>query len=74
MIYINESPTGKKIVKVWSVAVAVVVEVVMPAARAEVAAAAAVVVLISPLTLYRRSTTVLIHFVLKLIFPKNKKR
>ena len=31
------------------------------------------VVLVSPLTLYRPSETVLIHFVLKLIFPEYKK-
>ena len=47
------------------VAVAAVV-----AARVEVAA---VMVLVSPLTLYWPSATVLIHFVLKLIFPENKK-
>ena len=59
---------------------AVVVAVGRVAARAEVATAAAVlvvtmaVVLVSPLTFNRPSTTVLIHFALKLIFPKNKKR
>ena len=64
----------KKIVKVWSVVVAVAV--VVAAARAEVAAvvvATMVVVLVSPLTLYRPSAPVLIHLVLKLIFLENKK-
>ena len=45
------------------------------AARVEVAAvvvATMAVVLVSPLTLYRPSATVLIHFVLKLIFPEYK--
>ena len=49
---------------------------VVEAARVVVAAvvmATMVVVLVSPLTLYRPSARVLIHFVLKLIFPKNKK-
>ena len=53
------------------VAVAAVVAVVVAAARVEVAAmvvATMAVVLVSPLTLYRPSATVLIHFVLKLIF------
>ena len=53
----------------------VVVAVVVAAARAEVEAvvvATMVVVLVSPLTLYRPSATVLIHFILKLIFPENK--
>ena len=57
------------------VAVAVVVAVVVVAARAEVAAvvmATMVVVLVSPLTLYRTSAIVLIHFVLELIFPEKK--
>ena len=72
-------PTGKKIVKVWSavLAVAAVVAGVVAAARVEVAAVVVVtmaVVLVSPLTLYRPSATVLIHFVLKLIFPEIKKR
>ena len=51
------------------------VAVVVAAARAEVAAvvvATMSVVLVSPLTLYRPSTIVLIHFMLKLIFPKIK--
>ena len=58
---------------------AALVAEVRVAARAEVVAAAAVVVatmvevLVSPLTLQRPSSTVLIHFVLKLIFPKYKK-
>ena len=46
------------------------------AARVEVAAvvvATMAVVLVSPLTLYRPSATVLIHFVLKLIFPEYNK-
>ena len=58
------------------VAVAVVVAVVVTAARVEVAVvvvATMAVVLVSPLTLYRPSTTVLIHLVLKLIFLENKK-
>ena len=45
--------------------------------KGEVAAvmlATLAVVLVSPLTLYRSSATVLIHFILKLIFPKNKKK
>ena len=60
-------------------AVATVVAGVVVAARVEVATvvvvvvATMVVVLLSPLTLYRPSATVLIHFVLKLIFPENKK-
>ena len=44
---------------------------VVVATRVEVATMA--VVLGSPLTLYRPSATALIHFILKLIFPKNKK-
>ena len=69
---------GKKIVKVWSVvvAVAVVMVGVVAAARVEVAAvvvATMVEVLVSPFTLYRPSATVLIYFVLELIFPENKK-
>ena len=59
------------------VAVAAVVAVVMAAARVEVTAAVVVVtmavVLVSPLTLYRPLATVLIHFILKLIFSENKK-
>ena len=49
---------------------------VVVAGRVEVAAvvvAIMAVVLVSPLTLYRPSATVLINFVLKLIFPKYKK-
>ena len=49
---------------------------VVVAARVEVAAvvvATMAVVLVSPVTLYRPSATVLIHFVLKLIFPEYKK-
>ena len=60
--------------KVWSVVVAVAV--VVAAARVEVALVVVVtmvVVLVSPLTLYRPSATVLFHFVLKLIFSENKK-
>ena len=65
-----------QISKVWSVVVAVVVVVagVVAAARVEVAAVVVstlAVVLSSSLTLYRPSATVLFHFVLKLIFPKN---
>ena len=68
----------EKVVKVWSVVVAVaaVVAGVEAAARVEVAAVVVVmmvVVLVSPLTLYRSSATVLFHFVLKLIFSKNKR-
>ena len=46
--------------------------VVAVAAAAVMAAVAAtmVVMLVSPLTLYGPSATVLIHFILKLIFPK----
>ena len=58
----------EKIIKVWSVVVA--------AARVEVAAvvvATMVVVLVSPLTLYSPSATVLIHFVLNSFFPKINK-
>ena len=60
------------------VAVAPVVAEVRAAARTEVVAAAVVVVaimavvLVSPLTLYRPSATVLFYFVLKLIFFENK--
>ena len=53
------------------VAVAAVVAGVVAAARMEVAVVVVVtiaVVLVSPLTLYRPSVTVLFHFVLKLIF------
>ena len=49
---------------------------VVVAARVEVAVVVVVtmaVVLISPLTLYRPSATVLFHFIWKLIFSKNKK-
>ena len=55
---------------------AAVVAGVVAAARVEVALVVVVtmaVVLVSPLTLYRPSATVLFHFVLKLIFSKNKK-
>ena len=48
----------------------------MAAARVEVAVvvvATMAVVLVSPLTLYRSSVTVLFHFALKLIFPEIKK-
>ena len=62
----------EKIKKVWSVVVAVVV-----AARVEVAVvvvATMALVLVSLLTHYRPSATVLvIHFVLKVIFPEYKK-
>ena len=57
------------------VAVSAVVAGVVVAAIVEVAAvvvASMAVVLVSPLTLYRPSATVLIHFVLKLIFLKYK--
>ena len=66
----------EKIIKVGSVVVAVAVAV---AAREEVAAvvvATMVVVLVSPVATYATScpsATVLIHFVLKLIFPEYKK-
>ena len=56
--------------------VAVVAAGVVAEARVEVAAVVVVtmaVVLVSPLTLYRPSATVLFYFVLKLIFYKNKK-
>ena len=56
--------------------VAVVAAGVVAAARVEVAMVVVVilaVVLVSPFTLYRPSVTVLIHFILKLIFPENKK-
>ena len=53
----------EKIIKVWSVAVAVVAGVVA-AARVEVVVVTMAVVLVSPLTLYRPSATVLFHFVL----------
>ena len=48
---------------------------VVVAARVEVAVVVATmaVVLVSPVTLYRPSAIVLIHFVLKLIFPEYKK-
>ena len=49
---------------------------VVAAARVEVAAVVVVtmaVVLVSPPTLYKPSPTVQFHFVLKLIFYKNKK-
>ena len=52
------------------------VAAVVAATRVEAAVvvvATMVIVLVSPLTLYRPSTTVLIHFVFKLIFPENKK-
>ena len=55
---------------------AVVVAGVVAEAGVEVAAVVVVtmaVVLVSPLTLYRPSATVLIHFVMKLIFPKKMK-
>ena len=55
---------------------AVVAAGVVAEARVEVAAVVVVtmaVVLVSPLTLYRPSATVLFHFVLKLIFFENKK-
>ena len=48
---------------------------VVASARVEVAAVVVVtmaVVLVSPLTLYKPSATVLFHFVLKLIFPENQ--
>ena len=60
----------EKIVKVWSVVLAVVAGVV-EAARVEVAVVVVVtmaVVLVSPPTLYKPSATVLFHFVSKLIF------
>ena len=62
----------EKIVKVWSVVVALaaVVAGVVVAARVVVVAlvvATLAVVPVSPLTLYRPSATVLMHFVLKLI-------
>ena len=55
---------------------AVVAAGVVAEARVEVAAVVVVtmvVVLVGPLTLYRPSATVLFHFVMKLIFSKNKK-
>ena len=70
-------PTGKKIIKVRSVVMAVAAVVatgVVAEARVEVAAVVVVimaVVLVSPLTLYRPSATVLFQFVLKLIFTSN---
>ena len=72
------SPPGRKIVKVWSVVVAVVAVVagMVAAARVEVAAVVVVtmaVVLVSLFTLYRPSATVLFCFVSKLIFYKNKR-
>ena len=54
---------------------AAVVAGVVAAARVEVALVVVVtmaVVLVSPLTLYRPSATVLFHFDLKLIISKNK--
>ena len=57
-------------------AVAVLAPGVVAAARVEVAAVVVVtmaVVLVSPLTLYRPSATVLFYFILKLIFYENKK-
>ena len=57
----------EKIVKVWSVA-AVVAGVVAVA----VVVVTMAVVLVSPLTLYKPSATVLFHFVWKLIFSENK--
>ena len=56
---------------------AVVAAGVVAAARVEVAAVVVVtmaVVLVSPLTLYRPSATVLFYFVLKPIFYENKKK
>ena len=73
------SLTGKKIVKVWSAVMAVAAVVaagVVVEARVEVAMVVVVttaVVLVSPLSLYRSSATVPFHFVLKLLFPENKK-
>ena len=58
------------------VAVGAVVAGVVVTARVEVAAMVVVtmaVVLVSPLTPYRLSATVLFYFVLKLIFYENKK-
>ena len=55
---------------------AVVAAGLVAEARVEVAAVVVVtmaVVLVSPLTLYRPSATVLFYFVLKLIFYENKK-
>ena len=72
-------PTGKKIVKVWTVVMAVAAVVaagVVAEEGVEVAAVVVVtmaVVLVSPLTLYRSSATVLFYLVLKLIFYKNKR-
>ena len=71
----------EKIVKVWSVVVAVaavvaVVAGVVAAARMEVAVLVMVtmaVVLVSPPILTKPFATVLFHFVLKLIFSENKK-
>ena len=65
-------PTVKKIVKVWSVVVAVVVA----ATRVEVATMVVVtmaVVQVSPLMLYKPSATIQFHFFLKLIFSENKR-
>ena len=45
----------------------------MASADANTVLAVFAVVLVSPLTLYRPSETVLIHFVLKLIFPEYKR-
>ena len=66
----------ERMVKIWSevVVAAAVVKVVMVAARTEVVAAAGVVLMFSPLTLNRLFTTVLIHFILKVVFSDNKKR
>ena len=56
------------------VAVAAVVAGVVAAARVEVVVVVTrAVVLVSPLTLYRPSATVLFYFVLKLIFSENEK-
>ena len=55
---------------------AAVVAGVVAAPRVEVAAVVVVtmaVVLVSPPTLYESSATFLFHFILKLIFSKNKK-
>ena len=55
---------------------AVVAAGVVAAARVEVAAVVVVtmaVVLVSPLTLYRPSASVLFYFILKLIFPEKEK-
>ena len=65
---------GKNCVGGGGSAVVAVVAGVVVVARVEVAAEAEptmAVVLVSPLTLYRPSTTVLIRFALKLIIPEN---